>query len=174
MTTITKLLEEYRNGSTDACEEILKRMMPLAKKYAGKIHCMDYEDALQELCLTILEALTHLDPACPEGKCISYIETSVINRYYALCKRYLSAPETENIDDTNADLPESFSYDDSLLDIEHYIRNIPEAGGKRKILSLFFYEDLSDKEIAERMQMSRQYVNRIRRQLIQGYFDQTK
>lgn len=108
MTTITKLLEEYRNGSADACEEILKRMMPLAKKYAGKIHCMDYEDALQELCLTILEALTHLDPACPEGKCISYIETSVINRYYALCKRYLSAPETENIDDTNADLPDSF------------------------------------------------------------------
>ena len=97
MTTITKLLEEYRNGSADACEEILKRMMPLAKKYAGKIHCMDYEDALQELCLTILEALTHLDPACPEGKCVSYIETSVINRYYALCKRYLSAPETENI-----------------------------------------------------------------------------
>ena len=96
MTTITKLLEEYHNGSADACEEILKRMMPLAKKYAGKIHCMDYEDALQELCLTILEALTHLDPACPEGKCISYIETSVINRYYALCKRYLSAPETEN------------------------------------------------------------------------------
>ena len=45
MTTITKLLEEYRNGSADACEEILKRMMPLAKKYAGKIHCMDYEDA---------------------------------------------------------------------------------------------------------------------------------
>ena len=83
-------------------------MMPLAKKYAGKIHCMDYEDALQELCLTILEALTHLDPACPEGKCVSYIETSVINRYYALCKRYLSAPETENIDDTNADLPDSF------------------------------------------------------------------
>lgn len=119
MTTITKLLEEYRNGSADACEEILKRMMPLAKKYAGKIHCMDYEDALQELCLTILEALTHLDPACPEGKCVSYIETSVINRYYALCKRYLSAPETENIDDTNADLPDSFSYDDSLLDIEH-------------------------------------------------------
>ena len=133
MTTITKLLEEYRNGSADACEEILKRMMPLAKKYAGKIHCMDYEDALQELCLTILEALTHLDPACPEGKCVSYIETSVINRYYALCKRYLSAPETENIDDTNADLPDSFSYDDSLLDIEHYIRTIPEAGGKRKI-----------------------------------------
>lgn len=131
MTTITKLLEEYHNGSADACEEILKRMMPLAKKYAGKIHCMDYEDALQELCLTILEALT-------------------------------------------ADLPDSFSYDDSLLDIEHYIRNIPEAGGKRKILSLFFYEDLSDKEIAEGMQLSRQYVNRIRRQLIQGYFDQTK
>lgn len=108
MTTITNLLEEYRNGSADACEEILKRMMPLAKKYAGKIHCMDYEDALQELCLTILEALTHLDPACPEGKCVSYIETSVINRYYALCKRYLSTPETENIDDTNADLPDSF------------------------------------------------------------------
>lgn len=98
MTTITKLLEEYRNGSADACEEILKRMMPLAKKYAGKIHCMDYEDALQELCLTILEALTHLDPACPEGKCVSYIETSVINRMHsANAISLLRKPKTSTI-----------------------------------------------------------------------------
>ena len=147
-------------------------MMPLVKTYAGKIHCMDHEDAIQELQLSILEALPYLNPKNGAGKCISYIEKSVIHRYYALCKRYLSIPASESIEDHDASLPTVPAYDDTLLDIEAYIRTLPKSGGKQQIFSYFFYEDLSDKEIAERMHLSRQYVNRIKKQLIHAYFAQ--
>lgn len=99
MTTITNLLEEYRNGSADACEEILKRMMPLAKKYAGKIHCMDYEDALQELCLTILEALTHLDPPVRKENvsAISKHLSLIATMHFANAISLLRKPKTSTI-----------------------------------------------------------------------------
>lgn len=133
---------------------------------------MDHEDAIQELQLSILEALPYLNPKNGAGKCISYIEKSVIHRYYALCKRYLSIPASESIEDHDASLPTVPAYDDTLLDIEAYIRTLPKSGGKQQIFSYFFYEDLSDKEIAERMHLSRQYVNRIKKQLIHAYFAQ--
>ena len=158
--TIISLLQDYQNDSAEACEQILECMMPLVKTYAGKIHCMDHEDAIQELQLSILEALPYLNPKNGAGKCISYIEKSVIHRYYALCKRYLSIPASESIEDHDASLPTVPAYDDTLLDIEAYIRTLPKSGGKQQIFSYFFYEDLSDKEIAERMHLSRQYVNR--------------
>ena len=82
--TIISLLQDYQNDSAEACEQILECMMPLVKTYAGKIHCMDHEDAIQELQLSILEALPYLNPKNGAGKCISYIEKSVIHRYYAL------------------------------------------------------------------------------------------
>ena len=170
--TIISLLQDYQNDSAEACEQILECMMPLVKTYAGKIHCMDHEDAIQELQLSILEALPYLNPKNGAGKCISYIEKSVIHRYYALCKRYLSIPASESIEDHYASLPTVPAYDDTLLDIEAYIRTLPKSGGKQQIFSYFFYEDLSDKEIAERMHLSRQYVNRIKKQLIHAYFAQ--
>ena len=46
--TIISLLQDYQNDSAEACEQILECMMPLVKTYAGKIHCMDHEDAIQE------------------------------------------------------------------------------------------------------------------------------
>lgn len=170
MVTLISLIQDFQKGSTDAAAQILERMAPLAKKYAAKIHCMEHDDALQELYLAILESLNYLDTSQSEGKCVKYIEASVINRYYALCKRYLSLPDTENIDDTSASLPAAPGYDDTLLDIQNFISSLPTAGYKQQIFSLFFYKDLSDKEIAEIFHISRQYVNRVKKNLIRDYF----
>lgn len=172
MVTLISLIQAFQTGSPDAGAQILERMSPLAKKYAAKIHCMEYEDALQELYLAILESLHYLDSSQSEGKCVKYMETSVINRYYALCKRYLSLPDTENIDDSACALPAAPAYDDTTMDIENYIQSLPESGYKRQIFSLFFYEDMSDKDIAAKFHISRQYVNRIKKQLIKEYFKQ--
>ena len=173
MEALISLIQKYNEGQTDACDEILRRMSPLVRKYAGKIHCMEYEDALQELYIAVIESLKYLNPEHSEGKCVKYMETAVINRYYALCKRYLSMPETEDIENSAASLSAPSAYDESYLDITAYIQTLPEAGNKREILSLYFYENLEDKEIAEHLGISRQYVNRIKKQLIRAYYDRS-
>lgn len=170
MESILSLVQAYQAGDPDACTKILQRMAPLAKKYASKIHCMEYEDALQELYVALIETLDYLNSSLSEGKCVKYMETAVVNRYYTLCKRYLSLPDTEDIDSCSSTLPASPSYDDTLLDIEAYIKSLPQTGSKRQIFSMFFYEDMSDNDIAAKLNVSRQYVNRVKKQLIREYF----
>ncbi len=48
MKTLTELIQNYRNGIPDSDSEILKRMEPLVKGYASRIHCMEREDSTQE------------------------------------------------------------------------------------------------------------------------------
>lgn len=40
MKTLTELIQNYQNGIPDSDSEILKRMEPLVKGYASRIHCM--------------------------------------------------------------------------------------------------------------------------------------
>lgn len=170
MSTIMELIHKYHNGEEEATEQIIERMTPLIKKYAGKIHCMEYEDALQEFFLALLECLKYLDSSSSEGKCVKYMETVIINRYYTLCKRFLSIPEFETIENHAASQPIAPSYDDSQMDVEAYIHALPVDGFKRQVFTYFFYEDLSDKEIAEKLNISRQYVNRVKKEMIRDYF----
>ena len=60
MKTLTELIQNYQNGIPDSDSEILKRMEPLVKGYASRIHCMEREDSIQELYLTLLKTLPYL------------------------------------------------------------------------------------------------------------------
>lgn len=51
MKTLTELIQNYQNGIPDSDSEILKRMEPLVKGYASRIHCMEREDSTQECIL---------------------------------------------------------------------------------------------------------------------------
>lgn len=84
MKTLTELIQNYQNGIPDSDSEILKRMEPLVKGYASRIHCMEREDSTQELYLTLLKTLPYLSSSSSEGECIRYMQTSVENRYRSL------------------------------------------------------------------------------------------
>lgn len=47
METIISLIQKQRAGDLQAAQEICRRMTPLLKKYAAKLHCMEYDDAMQ-------------------------------------------------------------------------------------------------------------------------------
>ena len=75
MKTLTELIQNYQNGIPDSDSEILKRMEPLVKGYASRIHCMEREDSTQELYLTLLKTLPYLSSSSSEGECIRYMQT---------------------------------------------------------------------------------------------------
>lgn len=102
------------------------------------------------------------------------MKTTVINRYYALCKQHLSVPQTEDLETSASDIPAQPAYDETYYDVAAYINSLPQDDIKCKILSMYFYEDKSDKEIASELHVSRQYVNRAKKKLIAEYFSQTK
>ena len=155
MKTLTELIQNYQNGIPDSDSEILKRMEPLVKGYASRIHCMEREDSTQELYLTLLKTLPYLSSSSSEGECIRYMQTSVENRYRSLCRSCLSEPEKDDFDSCSVSLqaPDSF---------------------QRKILSMYFYQDKSDAQIARKLKLSRQYVNRMKKKLILRYISENK
>lgn len=170
MKTLTELIQNYQNGIPDSDSEILKRMEPLVKGYASRIHCMEREDSTQELYLTLLKTLPYLSSSSSEGECIRYMQTSVENRYRSLCRSCLSEPEKDDFDSCSVSLQAPDSFDDTYYDVTAYINSYPSDSVQRKILSMYFYQDKSDAQIAQKLKLSRQYVNRMKKKLILIYF----
>lgn len=141
MKTLTELIQNYQNGIPDSDSEILKRMEPLVKGYASRIHCMEREDSIQELYLTLLKTLPYLSSSSSEGECIRYMQTSVENRYRSLCRSCLSEPEKDDFDSCSVSLQAPDSFDDTYYDVTAYINSYPSDSVQRKILSMYFYQD---------------------------------
>lgn len=174
MKTLTELIQNYQNGIPDSDSEILKRMEPLVKGYASRIHCMEREDSTQELYLTLLKTLPYLSSSSSEGECIRYMQTSVENRYRSLCRSCLSEPEKDDFDSCSVSLQAPDSFDDTYYDVTAYINSYPSDSVQRKILSMYFYQDKSDAQIAQKLKLSRQYVNRMKKKLILRYISENK
>lgn len=172
METIISLIQKQRAGDVQAAQEICRRMSPLLKKYAARLYCMEYDDAMQELYIALLKTFPYLDPAKTEAECLNYIQTTVHNRYRFLCRGCLSVPQSESIEDSIDTLSAPSPFDESYYDICNYIKTLPEKGMRRQIMSLFFFQYKTDSEIAEILHVSRQYVNRIKKQMITGYFSE--
>lgn len=153
MKTLTELIQNYQNGIPDSDSEILKRMEPLVKGYASRIHCMEREDSTQELYLTLLKTLPYLSSSSSEGECIRYMQTSVENRYRSLCRSCLSEPEKDDFDSCSVSLQAPDSFDDTYYDVTAYINSYPSDSVQRKILSMYFYQDKSDSQIYFRKQI---------------------
>ena len=78
MKTLTELIQNYQNGIPNSDSEILKRMEPLVKGYASRIHCMEREDSIQELYLTLLKTLPYLSSSSSEGACRPLSKTDIV------------------------------------------------------------------------------------------------
>lgn len=84
MDTITLLVNKAKNGDQEAQKELILQMTPLLRKYASKIHFMEFDDSIQELSLSLIECIPYLDPDKGQAKLLKYIQESIIHKYYAL------------------------------------------------------------------------------------------
>lgn len=116
MEILTENINRYKKGDLEALSDIISQMTPLLKKYARKLYCMEYEDALQELYLSLIQCIPYLSKEKGEMKCLKYINITVKHKYYSLCKKYLSQP-VQDIGDFNLDnLEDSYNtYNDILF-----------------------------------------------------------
>lgn len=170
MESILQLIQKCQTGDKNSKERLLIQMEPLIKHYASKIHFIDYEDAYQEFSVELLCTIPYLNIEKTEAQNLSYMKTAIKNRYAKLCSYYLKLPKTEDISSYYSTLESSSDIDETYYDIVCYINSFSTNSIPYKVLSLIFYEDKSDKEIAKLLGISRQYVNRIRKKMIKNYF----
>lgn len=169
LTTQIKKVKELH--SNIALEKIIYKMQPLIKKYVKKLYFMEKEDAMQELNLALIETIYGIKNYDNEAMCLTYIQKSIANKFYFLYKQYM---RTHNTIDDYAEIPDDIiSYNDGYKTIELYIDikkilNNKSTTHKRIILYIVLY-GLSDYEISKKLNISRQYVNRIKKKILKDY-----
>lgn len=169
--TIGFLVKQYlETGNEHYFEELVIRFQPLMKSYVRKLYYLEYEDGMQELTLALYEAVIRIVKTEDEYGCISYIKKSVMHRF---CKLYYESVEAQKIQEfsTSLDLGKiPASRPDS--EIQNCIYNMDlknSLRGKNKlertIIGLIL-SGYSDGEIGKRLGYSRQYINRIKKKIL--------
>ena len=170
--TISSLVRGYLDtGNEDYFEQLQKRFAPLIKAYARKLYYLEYEDSLQELNIALYEAISKMPSLNNEYACISYIKKSVVNKftklYHASVKNQAIQAKCISLEDFDGrDYLHDYEVDNciSLLDLERILKN--KQPSEQELLRMLI-SGYNDKEIAEKLGYTRQYVNRIKKKIWQ-------
>lgn len=166
--SLAKLIMEYKNGNKNSLERIINKMYPLINKYARKLFNLEYEDMQQEMIIAVIEAVVKIKSIHSEYECLAYIVTSVKNKYLEMTRISL---ELKNIDlNNNYDfILKLENNNDLFLDIEfeYDLKKSCKINSsmKKKIVEYILFQGLNDTEIAKELHISRQYVNRCKKEI---------
>lgn len=165
---IKELLKRYKaNADQEIMLKIIKRMSPVIEKYVKLIHCLEPSDAKQELILALIEAIHKINDIENEDKCVGYLASYVKYKYVHICREYLKRKELEDITEIgDFDFKSSGkdSYEDCIfyIDLENYFQK--QSNTKSKAIK-YIILGYSDQEIAIHFNVSRQYINRLKKQM---------
>ena len=164
-TSFISTLTQAKQGNTQAQELLI---LPLIRKYAYKCHAMEFEDAQQELIFALLATVHSITYIQNEGECIRYLQKGILNYFKYLCRTSIRHKEYEQIsaNDNFTMLPSysDFSLIDLSLSLAHYMKSLSPT--RQRILQYALIDEYSSSEIAAKMQLSVQYVNRIKKEFL--------
>ena len=159
---------QIRNN--DAMLILLNRFERLLNKYARELN-MEYQDAKQELTLSFILLIRHLDLSTfrdtSNGSIVSYVAKAMHRAYVSISKKSKRLFTEISIDDVDESLQtDHFSFD-SYMNV--YIDEIKTCLTEREffIFCLHCLRDEPIEKIAQKLGMSRQMTNRVKGQALQ-------
>jgi len=167
MGEIARMIRDIQNDKNNFVK-LMDRMYPLVKKYTRLLYKDEQEDIEAEMILALWEAILKIEYCEDDGKCMTYICNALKNRFYELYrkskKQHNNLVESDAMDlETIVDNRREFEEKNFLIDMENYLKDFDNK--KRMIYTDIILENKSDAEIGEVYQVSRQYVNRQRKEL---------
>lgn len=153
---------------------IIQKFQPVICKYARKLYSLEYEDAVQELSEALIMAVVSIDVCNAEGQSIAYLVKGIKLKFYELRRKSIVEYEyrmhSEQIDvNTNITCTDDYSEIEWKLEL----KKLKDKSSPMEchIIDGMVWE-ISDVELADLLHVSRQYINRKRRQLMQRLKDQ--
>lgn len=169
MGEIVMLINEIQTSNKDAFCILMNKMQPLINKYTYSLYKDNRDDVQSELYIALWEAVNKMSFIESDGQVINYLSTAIKHRFLELYriskKEHYYETLIENDDYFNNLTFHEYEYDDFSLneDLKKFISQFD--GIKKKIYYLILIENKNDSEIAKELHISRQYINRLRRQL---------
>ncbi|MGC4019846.1 MAG: hypothetical protein QM793_11885 [Muricomes sp.] len=171
--SVSKLIETYKLDihKDDCLLKILERMNPIIEKYSRKAFFSEYDDMRQELSIAIIEAVRKIRKYDNEGECIQYLANAIRNRSHELYRKGVLLKKEESHEITALENYHKESKD-CFIDIEFGIDLkkliICSSEVQEKIKHHILYEGLTDPEIACKLHISRQYINRSKKKMFKA------
>lgn len=162
--SFAQLVQSAKQDSV-AMENVITKMNPLLKKYSKKAFFLDEDDAYQELILTLIEAVIHIDICKTDGECLIYLKNAIYYKFVHLCRD--NAQKSTYID-SYASFPNDISANvessiyDLIIDLNAINSSLKPA---TKEIFYLICAEYSDSEIASITGYTRQYINKVRRKL---------
>ena len=170
---LVKVAKEKRD--TDAILQIVQYMQPLINKYAKNSYLAEYEDMQQELCLALIESIHKIQKIENEGQCVQYFANAIRNRFYEIYRAWKSLKREMPGNDEllTLNIADSKNY---YSQIEFFIDMVSGAECKsdlqKEIMKCCILEEISDTDIAKRLNISRQYVNRCKKRIFKKIMEE--
>lgn len=166
MGEFVELIEEIKKDKNQFYK-LINKFEPLIKKYTKKLYKDDEEDVRAEYLLALWEAVQKMEYSRCDAEIVEYINNAIQMKFLELYRKSRKLHDREDNETQDEKTPiqafEEKEYNEVLFrqDVKKFISNY--TGVKKQIFSLIMEENMSDSDIAERIQKSRQYVHRIRR-----------
>lgn len=156
---LIKLLKEAKTNQ-DSILEIIKQFHPLltslARKNGWKVETEDMESMLT---IKLIETVRSMDVPEDVGACVHYISSRMKFSFLDLVKKLNKVSDSEV---STEFMEQAHEYDASDIGFESLIESLDSR--KQEILHLKFKEMFTDQEIAIKLGISRQAVNKHLRQ----------
>lgn len=163
MDEFIKLIQSAKTDDNKMME-ILNKLSPLRNKYVKKLFFLERCDAEQEINVAIIEAVKGIKKSETDGQCLSYINNAVKFKYIYLCKKniYHCQEECYEVIENDSLYVYVEKYEDIEFKIDMEIEKEKLSTNQKKILE-YIIAGYSDREISKRMGISRQYINRVKK-----------
>ncbi len=163
------LLIQKTKEDKESFQDILCAMEPLIKKYTKTLYKDEKEDVRSELILALWEAVVKIEYYEDEGQCILFLCIAIKNKFYELYRNSKKWNDNQTTMEVREDQLHYFDEDMDTMELKMDMESILDrySGKKKEILLSIIFENKSDVEIGKKYHMSRQYVNRLRRELRQ-------
>lgn len=148
--------------------EIFRGFEPIIHKYASRTRPAFSDDMRQELLISVWNAVEKIGDYSVNARCVCYIVSAIRHRYIYLCRAYKEQAELEELVSEIWDtIPESdlsvFEEIEFAVDLEQNMKELSQS--QRKLAEYAFMQKMSDAEIARKLGVSRQYVNKEKKRI---------
>lgn len=156
------------DGNRHYLLKIIDKFEPLIKKYANKFPRCDCEDVCQEMAIAVIEAVNKIKKYDNEAQCVKYISMALKMKFVELYrkKKRIEEYQIEVIplsDEKHCESDNPYEEIELLTDLNKLKRTKNRL--QSQIASYILAEGLTDAEIGEKLNISRQYVNRCKKEI---------
>lgn len=167
---LNEMIIEFKKGDVNQFLLIQERLKPVMNKYVRLLFRDEKEDTMAELDLSLLEAVHNIVYFENEGQCFIYFYNALRNRYLELYKRSRRKFDYECSYEAQEGYEPICQQDDfAEINLKEDIGRVCSdySEKQKKILFSILFDNKTSTLAARENNVSRQYVNRIKRRLYQ-------